>query len=548
MPPPRVSPRRIIIATLAALALLLGVGVAVAVPALANTAGESAFSWAQGRIGAPYQWGGSGPAYDCSGLTMRAYEHAGINLPHSSAQQYSVTSAHRVSQSQLHTGDLLFYGGSAGSIHHVALYAGHYSDGRIKVLDSQQDGVPVGYHPSYSDYYAATRPGGGTAAPPPKPKPPPARVRAPSTSARASGDFDGDGRSDLAVFVSPRRNTLELWMWRSTSRPGGSLSVATKVRVWSATGLDVSRLRVGTGDLNGDHKADVIGLYDLGGGWMRIYAWRSTGSPGVMRVAAPVRLREGHYKGWSTGTTRLLVGDLNGDRKADVVVFAGPTPDRLELWGWRSTGSPGRPPSVANAQRLWVGVGWEIARIRAFAGDENSDSKADVGLFYDRGKGFLRAWVWRSVRGGAALGVAGPVMTRQGINAGWSSGTVQPMGVNIDGDSRNDVAAFVGYAAGQERLWVWRSTATRGGRPSWSGGQRVWVKSGWDAGRVMPFTGDADHDGRGDITAFYDYGGSHNGTWIFRSTTSGQRDSVAAPVEVRDGHNSGWSSLSLRQA
>jgi hypothetical protein len=537
--------RRTLVAIVAAIAVIFGLAVVAAAPASAGSAGGPALSWAKTQIGHSYQWGGAGPSYDCSGLTMRAYQHAGISLPHSSAQQYAVTRSHAVSRSQLQPGDLLFYGGSAGSIHHVGLYVGHYSDGQVELLDAQQTGVPVGYHHSYSDYYAATRPGGGTASAPPKPKPPAPRVRAQSTSARASGDFDGDGRSDLALFVSPRRNTLELWMWRSVSH-SGSPSVGAKVRVWSGAGLDASRLRAGAGDLNGDRKADVVASYDDGNGWMTFYAWRSTSSGGVMRVAAPVKLREAHNTGWSTGTTRLLVADLNGDHKADVAAYVGSSANRLELWGWRSTGSTGGKPTVAGGVRLWAANGWSISRIRAFAGDENSDNKADVGLFYDRGSGFLRAWVWRSTRGGAGLGVAGPVMTRQGINPGWSSSSVQPMSVNIDGDSRSDIAAFVGWTAGQERLWVWRSTAGVGGRPSWSGGQRVWANIGWDAGRVMPFAGDVDGDRRGDVVAFYDYGGNHNRTWVFRSTTTGAKDSVAAPVAVRDGVNSGWSTASMR--
>ncbi len=37
------------------------------------------------RIGSPYSWGAAGPSsFDCSGLVMWAFQHAGISLPHSS--------------------------------------------------------------------------------------------------------------------------------------------------------------------------------------------------------------------------------------------------------------------------------------------------------------------------------------------------------------------------------------------------------------------------------------------------------------------------------
>ena len=96
----------------------------------------------------PYSWGGEGPnSYDCSGLVMRAYEHAGIELPHNSAAQYAATSNYGVSMSNLQPGDLLFYGGSAGSIHHVAFFAYRDADGTTWVLDAQQTGVPVEFSP-----------------------------------------------------------------------------------------------------------------------------------------------------------------------------------------------------------------------------------------------------------------------------------------------------------------------------------------------------------------------------------------------------------------
>ena len=75
---------------------------------------------AYAQLGDPYVYGAAGPnAFDCSGLTMYAWNAAGVSLPHSAAAQYS--SLRHVSISNLQPGDLVFY---YSGISHVAIYIG----------------------------------------------------------------------------------------------------------------------------------------------------------------------------------------------------------------------------------------------------------------------------------------------------------------------------------------------------------------------------------------------------------------------------------------
>jgi cell wall-associated NlpC family hydrolase len=79
-----------------------------------------AVKYALKQIGDRYVFGAAGmTVWDCSGLTMRAYQAAGVSLPHYSAAQSRY--GKRVSYSSARPGDLLFYG---QPISHVAIYLG----------------------------------------------------------------------------------------------------------------------------------------------------------------------------------------------------------------------------------------------------------------------------------------------------------------------------------------------------------------------------------------------------------------------------------------
>lgn len=115
-----------------------------------NTIIQAALS----RQGDEYVWGADGPSqFDCSGLTMWAYAHGGITLPHSSSAQYQMGTS--VAYGQWQPGDLLFFGSSASTIHHVAMYVGNG-----EVVQAPTEGVPVQVVPvsgGGKDYYGSKR-------------------------------------------------------------------------------------------------------------------------------------------------------------------------------------------------------------------------------------------------------------------------------------------------------------------------------------------------------------------------------------------------------
>jgi cell wall-associated NlpC family hydrolase len=98
-----------------------------------------ALKYALKQIGDRYVFGAAGMVtWDCSGLTMRAFQAAGVSLPHSSAAQSRL--GKKVSLNALKPGDLLFYG---RPVSHVGIYLGGgkmvhapRSGSRVKVAPS----------------------------------------------------------------------------------------------------------------------------------------------------------------------------------------------------------------------------------------------------------------------------------------------------------------------------------------------------------------------------------------------------------------------------
>lgn len=85
------------------------------------TPGHKAALFACKQAGKPYVWAASGPnAYDCSGLTLRAWAQVGVYLPHNAAAQRR--SMPYVSRANLRIGDLVFY---YSDLHHVGIYVGN---------------------------------------------------------------------------------------------------------------------------------------------------------------------------------------------------------------------------------------------------------------------------------------------------------------------------------------------------------------------------------------------------------------------------------------
>jgi cell wall-associated NlpC family hydrolase len=106
---------------------------------------------AQRYLGVPYVWGGASPAgFDCSGLVMYVFAQLGVSLPHNAAMQFTCCTP--VPRAQLQPGDLVFFGSSPATIHHVGIYVGDDT-----MIDAPCTGEVVQYDTLFSDFYSGGR-------------------------------------------------------------------------------------------------------------------------------------------------------------------------------------------------------------------------------------------------------------------------------------------------------------------------------------------------------------------------------------------------------
>lgn len=107
---------------------------------MTSTKRQEIVSYALQFVGNPYVYGGTSltKGTDCSGFTMRVYEHFGYYIPRTAEAQMNGLAS--VSLDSIQPGDLLFYRSSNGSIGHVTMYIG---GGQVVHASSSTTGIIV---------------------------------------------------------------------------------------------------------------------------------------------------------------------------------------------------------------------------------------------------------------------------------------------------------------------------------------------------------------------------------------------------------------------
>ncbi len=323
-----------------------------------------------------------------------------------------------------------------------------------------------------------------------------------TTRVSAGNDFTGDGKDDAGASYDLKNTQTGVYVWPTTETGVGAPQLK-----WSASGWNAAQARFVSGDFSGDGRTDFAAFYDYLDGGSNLFLWYANASGGF------------DFQGvkWSGAFSplkaRFTAGDFDGDGRTDLAAAYDNGNADMSLLTWHATATGVDAPVT----QLRSGPGnWNLAQSDWRAGDFNGDGRADLAAFYDYRDNSANLFLWS--------GNASGRFDAQGVkwNGGIPSGKAQFVSGDFDGDGRTDLGAAIDLGGANLTLRTWHATGTGFDAPvtQWTTGAGQ-----WNLGQSRWTVGDFDGDGRTDLLASYDYGGSNTNLFRWHANASGGFDS-----------------------
>ncbi|MGW6563336.1 FG-GAP-like repeat-containing protein [Streptomyces hydrogenans] len=271
------------------------------------------------------------------------------------------------------------------------------------------------------------------------------------------------------------------------------------------------------GDYDGDGRTDILTPYDYEKATTGLYVAKANAEGGHNPPQEYWNSDQGEF---DHTRTKWASGDFNGDGRDDVVGFYGYGTGAVAAWSFltQTAGPAVQKKSVA------LDTGWTWSRTTLLTGDVNGDGRDDLIYVYNYGDGLTG--VFRSLARTDGT-FDDPVLSYKSPSGYWWSENVQYAIGDTNGDGRDDIVGFYGFASGAAALYTFTAKAdgsVDAPKQSWN------VPAGtWERDRVKLTTADLNKDGRDDLALTYGYDDGRADFRVFHSRTDGGFDTFTTP-------------------
>ncbi|MFF7773772.1 peptidase inhibitor family I36 protein [Streptomyces tanashiensis] len=173
------------------------------------------------------------------------------------------------------------------------------------------------------------------------------------------GDFTGDGREDV---IAREASTGRLWLYPGT----GTGALGTRKLIGSGGWNGMNQITA-FGNLSGDSRSDLVAV-ERSTGRLWLYPGTSTG------IGARKLIGSG---GWNAMNALVGAGDMNGDKRPDLIAREGSTG---KLWFY-----PGTSAGGVGSRALIGSGGWNVMASFLAVGDFNADGRNDLATITNSG-------------------------------------------------------------------------------------------------------------------------------------------------------------------
>jgi hypothetical protein len=258
----------------------------------------------------------------------------------------------------------------------------------------------------------------------------------------ATGDFNGDGKDDIAAFVRSTKTgdgEGDVWVALST---GSSFSLASPWHSMFCVGNEVCR----TGDVNGDGLDDIIAFVredKVEPGRGDVWVALSTGSG----FGAGVKWHDI----FCTGAETRNVADVNGDGMDDIIAYQQYPLKPANTWVALSTGA------AFGSAAVWYDDFCAFGESVCTTGDVNGDSRADAVIFLRNAAEGVMGYSQRQGRVDVATSTGAAFASYTSQKAMFCTGDEICTLGDANGDGKDDLIAFIRSTKtgdGEGDVWV----------------------------------------------------------------------------------------------